>query len=116
MATLRWPSRVSACAVARPVIPAPTIAMSAGSGTRQPYQPGSDPERSPLHFRCSSVRGLTPGLPDQWRSICFLVWYSVRSGAIGPMYDYGFFSYESKDEFLDRSREFWNPDKTDFWQ
>ena len=32
------------------------------------------------------------------------------------MYDYGFFSYESKDEFLDRSREFWNPDKTDFWQ
>ena len=32
------------------------------------------------------------------------------------MYDYGFFSYESKSEFLDRSREFWNPDKTDFWQ
>src|ERR1041384_2903025 len=32
------------------------------------------------------------------------------------MYDYGFFSYESKDEFLDKSREFWNPDKTDFWQ
>ena len=32
------------------------------------------------------------------------------------MYDYGFFSYESKDDFLDRSREFWNPDKTDFWQ
>ena len=28
------------------------------------------------------------------------------------MYDYGFFSYESKDDFLDRSREFWNPDKT----
>src|SRR3989304_5238628 len=32
------------------------------------------------------------------------------------MYDYGFFSYESKDDFLDRSREYWNPDKTDFWQ
>ena len=32
------------------------------------------------------------------------------------MYDYGFFSYESKDDFLDRSRAFWNPDKTDFWQ
>ena len=33
-----------------------------------------------------------------------------------PGYDYGFFSYESKDDFLNRSREFWNPDKTDFWQ
>jgi acetylornithine/succinyldiaminopimelate/putrescine aminotransferase len=32
------------------------------------------------------------------------------------MYAYGFSSYESKDDFLDRSREFWNPDKTDFWQ
>jgi hypothetical protein len=24
--------------------------------------------------------------------------------AVSPMYDYGFFSYESKDDFLDRSR------------
>ncbi len=32
------------------------------------------------------------------------------------MYDYGFFSYESKEDMLDRSRAFWNPDKTDFWQ
>src|SRR6185312_13381251 len=34
MATLLCPSRVSACAVASPVIPAPTMAMSADSGTR----------------------------------------------------------------------------------
>lgn len=32
------------------------------------------------------------------------------------MYDYGFFSYESKADMLERSRAFWNPDKTDFWQ
>ena len=32
------------------------------------------------------------------------------------MYDYGFFSYESKDDMLERSRTFWNPNKTDFWQ
>jgi acetylornithine/succinyldiaminopimelate/putrescine aminotransferase len=33
-----------------------------------------------------------------------------------PMYDYGFFTYESKADFLSRSEEFWNPDKTRFWQ
>jgi acetylornithine/succinyldiaminopimelate/putrescine aminotransferase len=32
------------------------------------------------------------------------------------MYDYGFFSYDSKADFLQRSEEFWNPDKTRFWQ
>jgi acetylornithine/succinyldiaminopimelate/putrescine aminotransferase len=32
------------------------------------------------------------------------------------MYDYGFFSYDSKADFLRRSEEFWNPDKTRFWQ
>lgn len=32
------------------------------------------------------------------------------------MYDYGFFSYDSKEDMLERSRAFWNPDKTDFWQ
>ena len=32
------------------------------------------------------------------------------------MYDYGFFSYESKEDMLERSRVFWNPNKTDFWQ
>ena len=32
------------------------------------------------------------------------------------MYDYGFFSFESKADFLRRSEEFWNPDKTRFWQ
>src|SRR4051794_10500067 len=32
------------------------------------------------------------------------------------MYDYGFFSFESKADFLRRSEEFWNPDKTQFWQ
>jgi acetylornithine/succinyldiaminopimelate/putrescine aminotransferase len=32
------------------------------------------------------------------------------------MYDYGFFSYDSKADFLRRSEEYWNPDKTRFWQ
>src|ERR687886_727418 len=32
------------------------------------------------------------------------------------MYDYGFFSFDSKADFLRRSEEFWNPDKTRFWQ
>src|ERR1700728_2203436 len=36
---------------------------------------------------------------------------TARSG----MYDYGFFSYESKADFLRRSEEFWNPHKTRFW-
>ena len=32
------------------------------------------------------------------------------------MYDYGLFSFESKADFLRRSEEYWNPDKTRFWQ
>ncbi|HET9721257.1 MAG TPA: aminotransferase class III-fold pyridoxal phosphate-dependent enzyme [Solirubrobacteraceae bacterium] len=32
------------------------------------------------------------------------------------MYEYGFFSYDSKSDFLRKSEEFWNPDKTRFWQ
>ena len=32
------------------------------------------------------------------------------------VHDYGFFSFESKADFLRRSEEFWNPDKTRFWQ
>ena len=28
------------------------------------------------------------------------------------MYDYGFFSYDSKADFLRRSEEFWNPDSS----
>jgi hypothetical protein len=41
----------------------------------------------------------------------------VRASAEGKsMYDYGFFSYDSKADFLRRSEEFWNPDKTRFWQ
>src|SRR5262249_61063947 len=31
------------------------------------------------------------------------------------MHDYDVFSVESKAEVLDKSREFWNPGKTDFW-
>src|SRR5215218_2149286 len=30
-------------------------------------------------------------------------------------FDYGEFSFGSKEEVLERSREFWNPGKTDFW-
>ncbi|GAA1800138.1 aspartate aminotransferase family protein [Planosporangium flavigriseum] len=32
------------------------------------------------------------------------------------MHDYGAFSYASKDEMIGKSKEFWNPDKTQFWQ
>jgi acetylornithine/succinyldiaminopimelate/putrescine aminotransferase len=30
-------------------------------------------------------------------------------------FDYGFFSFESKQEMLDKSKEYWNPGKTQFW-
>jgi acetylornithine/succinyldiaminopimelate/putrescine aminotransferase len=30
-------------------------------------------------------------------------------------FDYGFFSFDSKDEVLAKSKEFWNPGKTQFW-
>lgn len=30
-------------------------------------------------------------------------------------FDYGDFSFESKDEVLTKAREYWNPGKTDFW-
>ena len=29
--------------------------------------------------------------------------------------DYGFFSFASKDEVLEKSKEYWNPGKTQFW-
>ena len=31
------------------------------------------------------------------------------------MHDYGTFSFDSKAEVLEQSKEFWNPDKTQFW-
>ncbi|WP_222432381.1 aspartate aminotransferase family protein [Leekyejoonella antrihumi] len=31
------------------------------------------------------------------------------------MHDYGSFSFDSKAEVLERSKEYWNPDKTQFW-
>src|SRR4051812_49798353 len=39
------------------------------------------------------------------------LWY-VRA----RVHDYGFFSFESKADFFRRSEEYWNPDKTRFWQ
>src|SRR4028119_991783 len=30
-------------------------------------------------------------------------------------FDYGAFSFDSKEEMLEKSREYWNPGKTDFW-
>src|SRR3954451_18259486 len=30
-------------------------------------------------------------------------------------FDYGEFSFASKEEVLEKSREYWNPGKTDFW-
>lgn len=32
------------------------------------------------------------------------------------MYQYGLFGYESKPEFIQKSVDYWNPDKTTFWQ
>ena len=31
------------------------------------------------------------------------------------VYDYGTFSFESKAQVLERAKEYWNPDKTQFW-
>ena len=33
----------------------------------------------------------------------------------GAAYDYGLFSFASKQEVLDKAKEFWNPGKTQFW-
>lgn len=33
-----------------------------------------------------------------------------------PAFDYGFFSFDSKDDMIAKSKEFWNPGKTQFWQ
>lgn len=32
-----------------------------------------------------------------------------------PEFDYGLFSYDSKEQMLEKSKEFWNPGKTQFW-
>ena len=32
------------------------------------------------------------------------------------MFDFGHFQFESKDEVIEKSIQFWNPDKTKFWQ
>jgi acetylornithine/succinyldiaminopimelate/putrescine aminotransferase len=34
---------------------------------------------------------------------------------VSPMYDYGTFTFESKADVLERSKEYWNPGKTQFW-
>jgi len=43
------------------------------------------------------------------------VWLVERPDASGERIDYGAFSFASKDEVLAKSKEFWNPDKTQFW-
>ncbi len=35
--------------------------------------------------------------------------------AVKPEFDYGVFSYASKEEMLEKSKEYWNPGKTQFW-
>ena len=35
--------------------------------------------------------------------------------ATGPAFDYGAFSFASKEEVLAKAKEFWNPGKTQFW-
>ncbi len=32
------------------------------------------------------------------------------------MFNYGYFSFDSKADLLDKSTEYWNPGKTKFWQ
>ena len=32
------------------------------------------------------------------------------------MFDYGGFKFASKEELIEKSIRFWNPDKTKFWQ
>ena len=46
-----------------------------------------------------------------------MVQSSVVTGtpSSGAEFDYGLFSYASKDEMLRKSKEFWNPGKTQFW-
>ena len=57
------------------------------------------------------------GSADQIASITLPDSTSYGTVALGRgMYDYGFFSFESKADFLRRSEEYWNPDKTRFWQ
>src|SRR6266568_125387 len=61
--------------------------------------------RSGMGSRCWP-RGTTPGTPASRlvpRALC------------RTMDDYDVFSVESKAEVLSKSREFWNPGKTDFW-
>ncbi len=43
-------------------------------------------------------------------------WSDIRYGRAYRMHDYGFFSYDSKADFIERSKTSWNPDKTQFWQ
>ena len=38
----------------------------------------------------------------------------MRNGQL-MTFDYGEFSFDSKEELLEQSREYWNPGKTDFW-
>jgi acetylornithine/succinyldiaminopimelate/putrescine aminotransferase len=37
------------------------------------------------------------------------------AGSSEPRFDYGTFSFASKDEVLAKAKEYWNPDKTQFW-
>jgi acetylornithine/succinyldiaminopimelate/putrescine aminotransferase len=42
--------------------------------------------------------------------------HSIKPEGGGEMFDYGLFSYQSKEEVIEKSIRFWNPDKTRFWQ
>src|SRR6476469_4993593 len=39
----------------------------------------------------------------------------MRAGGRSAVTDYGAFSFEDKQEVLDKAKEFWNPGKTQFW-
>jgi len=39
----------------------------------------------------------------------------TQEDTAAPEFDYGLFSYDSKEQMLEKSKEFWNPGKTQFW-
>src|SRR5215471_10105312 len=40
----------------------------------------------------------------------------THGSGVRDMHDFGFFSYDSKEQFLERSKAYWNPGKTQAWE
>src|SRR6266487_1423978 len=89
-----------------------------------------DPDRNMAKSGVTIALDGLDGALDYWvRPIDDSVWYESAGGSSGArrqaaarvpgrgraMHDYDVFRVESKAEVLEKSREFWNPGKTDFW-